>query len=309
MKVNDFLIGSCDSRLSGGVIALQPTASSGTGSRHDDVATPADLLTDLDAAQRALAAQLDYLRAADTQHLHGDIIGQGGAKLLQLSKLRDQLVSGANGVPSAALRASVASALADIRAYTSEARNAASAANGSATEQSTSLTLATASEDARKAATGFMDDYYKRHIFDKYLEFTSAKDEEDFRRREAERQAAIEKALAENTPEGNLRAIRLERDQLRDAGAHGAERSPEFKKLDDDLAKRENALSGCLAKPYKNETQAKADPLAGLQPAADVPPEVLASLRNSGLVMPNQDGLGHGVTVNDGQPASLSRSG
>src|SRR6202008_4634328 len=79
---------------------------------------------------------------------------------------------------------------------------------------------------ARESVANFARDYYENRIFDRYLKFASVEDEEEYRRREQERKQAIDKALAEHTPQGDLRANQLSLEQLKDAGAHGADRSP-----------------------------------------------------------------------------------
>lgn len=235
------------------------------------------------------------------------MLALGGAKLLQLSRLRDQLVSGAKDLPAAALRAAVASAVADSRTYTSEARTATATVQGATSEQTASVTLLAASEAARTTANGFVDDYYKRRIFDPYLKFASAHDEEEFRRREAERQAAIAEAMAEHTPEGELRALGIEREQLNDAGAHGADRSREFKSKLDVLKTRERALERALAdkdhQQDNNDREAKVQPHAAPS-ACRVSPGVLAALREAGVTVPPQDGTGHGVAERSAAPCS-----
>ncbi|MEJ1967431.1 MAG: hypothetical protein WDN03_02155 [Rhizomicrobium sp.] len=78
--------------------------------------------------------------------LRGDLIDQGNAKLQQLNYLRDQLVGGANGLPPAAIRAIIASAIADARACTMEVRGAAGLGAAEAR-----AALQSASEAARAA--------------------------------------------------------------------------------------------------------------------------------------------------------------
>jgi hypothetical protein len=101
--------------------------------------TRSDLLREIQTAQQSLASQLTELRQADVSHLHDDMISQGGAKLLQLNALRDQLVGGANGVPLAALRANIGSAVADTRAYTSSVSAATLSVQNGSTAQVLSM--------------------------------------------------------------------------------------------------------------------------------------------------------------------------
>lgn len=71
-------------------------------------------------------------------------------------------------------------------------------------------------------------DVFGRRIFDPYLRFTSAEDEEAFRKREAEARQYIEAQLARGTPEGNLNAGAGMAGYMLDAHAHGAGNSPDF---------------------------------------------------------------------------------
>lgn len=73
------------------------------------------------------------------------------------------------------------------------------------------------------------------HRFDPYLQFASAEDEEAYRRREAERRAYIEQQHARGTPQGDLNAAGAAVNQMVDAQAHGADRSPEFRQRFDEL--------------------------------------------------------------------------
>jgi len=50
-----------------------------------------------------------------------------------------------------------------------------------------------------------------------------------------------------------------------------------------------------------------ADPLDTAKPAADVSPELIASLRAYGVKVPDQNGTGHGITAGFAQSA-LGRS-
>jgi hypothetical protein len=65
-------------------------------------------------------------------------------------------------------------------------------------------------------------------LFDPYLKFASAADEEEYRKREADQHRYIEAELAKKTPEGTLNAAGGTIGQMLDANAHGAGDSPEF---------------------------------------------------------------------------------
>ena len=232
-----------------------------------------------------LETQLPALRLSVSPAAE-EALNRGASQLSMLSVLRDQLVSGAKGASLDALRASVASAVADIRAYTSDARIAVAAAQG-ASPQAQAVALQQASEAARSNVTSFMSDYYDRHIFDGWLTFTSAADKEEYQRGEEERRRAIDKALAEKTPEGNLRANELSIDQLKDAGAHGATRSPDYQPDMDKLESGRKALAADIA---VSKQPAKQD--ASRAALANIPTESLPRLRNVALADPAQDGHG-----------------
>ncbi len=282
-RVSDIL-----SVFAGATIQLSSNTSS------DSSKEQAQLFGQIEMASAALQTQLDELRQHDTNHLHQDTLDQGGAKLLRLSDLRRQLAGGAKDVT--ALRASIMSAVADSRAYTSEVRNSATAAQGANTQTMT-VALQQASASARTATAGFMHDYYDRRIFDPYLRFASVEDEEEYRRREEQWKQAIEKAQAEHTPEGDLRADRLAIEQLKDAGAHGAERSPDYKPKLKALTQKADALESVLHRNADGrETDARVQANAQQSAApATVAPDVIAALQKAGVVTADPNADGHGV--------------
>ncbi len=102
--------------------------------------------------------------------------------------------------------------------------------------------LYAASTASRLAVSDFTKAYYEERIFEPYLKFASAEEEAVFRRTEAQRLLAMEKARAEGTPQGDLRANRLAIEQLKDAGAHGASSSSEFQRRLDALNERADRL-------------------------------------------------------------------
>lgn len=244
------------------------------------------------------------------------VLTQGGVKLQQLNSLRDQLVGGAKDVT--ALRAEIASAVADIRAYTSQVGAATGATQGASSEQAAQIALREASAASRKTVDDFERDFYERRIFDPYLRFASATDEETYRQNEAERRREIEKARAEHTPEGDLRAVNLSIDQLRDAGAHGADRSREFKPHLDALYKSSDALTSAIGASQRTTRQqveqgapaAKdtPDPLASVGAKSPDAKGAVAVLIAAGLSGPQSDNLGHGVANQAVQPATPTRA-
>jgi hypothetical protein len=160
------------------------------------------------------------------------------------------------------------------------------------------LHLHEASEAAHHKVATFVHDFYVRKIFDPYLRFGSPEDEAAYRKREAERERAIKEALAEGTPEGNLRASQLAVEQLKDAGAHGADRSPQYQPALDALMTSGADLKSQLAGKHRGVAQeAWAESLAQEGAVApELPPELLSAFRATGTTIPAQDQQGHGVT-------------
>ena len=161
--------------------------------------------------------------------------------------------------------------------------------------------LYAASTASRLAVSDFTKAYYEQRIFEPYLKFASAEDEEAYQRREAEHLLAIEKAKGEGTPQGDLRAAQHSLEQLEDAGAHGANRSPEYQSRREKLTLATNQLATALQKPAKQMAESVSDPLDAAKPAG-VSPELLESIRASGMALTEQGVEGHGV--NQAMPKS-----
>jgi hypothetical protein len=214
-----------------------------------------------------------------------DRLHKGQAKLHQLNSLRDQLVGGAKGM--AALRAEITAAVAATHAYALSVSGVTGTAQTSPGEQAAQAALRDASVAAHQTVENFERDFYGRKIFDPYLKFASTQDEDEYRRREQERQHAIEKAQAENTPEGNLRATKLAIAQLEDAGAHGADRSPDYHRTLDGLKLSERALDVRLshAPDDKGATERLSVASAPATKAGIVPPDLAEAFRGAGVVV------------------------
>ncbi len=191
-------------------------------------------------------------------------------------------VAQAHGSGLTSIRNEVVAVAAAAQMAAQQAR-AASASSGG-------LTVQMAADAARRAVQSFMDDYYEKKIFDPYLRFASAEDEDAYRRREAERREAIEKALAEGTPEGLLRANRLAEEQLRDAGAHGADQSPDYAPMFDRIRGTRTDLETAIAADAAPKV-ASPDPLDAIPPATDPG----TSMRAAGVVVTETDQIDHGV--------------
>lgn len=163
--------------------------------------------------------------------------------------------------------------------------------------------MASARQAAREAVRDFADDYYGKRKFEGYLTFASEEDERAFREREAQRQREIEAARAEGTPAGDKRALDLSLAQLEDAGAYGADKSPDYQPMRTKLLERQADLGAQIeaAKTKEAVEQTASDPLDGPLPAASVPPDLLAKFKATGIVMADQGGTGHGVKADNSQ--------
>jgi hypothetical protein len=234
----------------------------------------------------------------------GAAIAQARAQLTVLARLQRR-VADASPVGLASMRGEVTATVAATQAITLQG-----APSGAQPYRTAQVALERASAAARLTTTNFVHAFYDEHEFDKYLRFASTEDEQEYRRREDERKQAIQKALDEHTPEGNLRAANLSLEQLHEAGAHGANRSPEYAKWDKDLTEKRDTLARGIDNQKAVENTSKTpppDPLSLVQPNVNASPEALAALRAAGVVMPEQDAQGHGVTFAAASSTAIGR--
>ena len=217
-------------------------------------------------------------------------LGQAEGLLQNLNGLQRRLEHAGPGA-LAAIRAEVTAAVTSSQASAQLARTSAAMA------QAAEVALHAASAAAHQRVEDFTRDFYEHKIFDPYLRFDSGKDEAEYRHREAERLRQIEAAKAENTPDGNLRALRLAKEQLLDAGAHGADKSADYRPLLDGLnadADRLAATMRVARGPATNEVDAAlADAPAPTRRDTD-PLAAASRLLASGVVVADA-GAGHGV--------------
>lgn len=242
---------------------------------------------ELAAAQGGLSSSLIELRSAG--NADSSLIGQAEQQLALLLSLRSQLAT-ASGKQLPAIGAEIAAV---VTAATSTAR----AAQHAAAAGSNQMSVGQASQVARAAVADFEDDYFKKRKFDPYLQFKSEEEERAFREREAKRQAEIQKALALHTPEGDLRAAQLSEAQLRDAGAHGADRSPDYAPTLEKLSAATDTLQAAIDAERVNtkaeERLEAASASVAAEDAPEIPASVLAALRK--VRTPPQDSAGHGL--------------
>jgi len=221
-------------------------------------------------------------------------IGQAEAQLHGLTLLRKR-IDRADPATLNAIRAEVVASVAATQSFVQQTQGAGSAVTAE------KAALQQASEAARGSVTDFMHGFYDEKKFDRYLQFASVEDEQEYRRREDERKRDIEKALAEHTPEGNLRANKHAIEQLKDAGAHGADKSPDYQPTLHGLLSTQAALATRVDAGDKAKAQERLSAVASAPPAAanSLSPDVLTGLKNAGVTSSNSQTDGHGLTVAD----------
>jgi hypothetical protein len=246
----------------------------------------AELTSEIAAAQIDIANAIAELARS----------GADSAALANQSHALQQLrrtVGSANLGSLLALRSDVASASTSATALANHAISTAASAAANA-----NLSPA---QRARASIEAVQRDLFEKRVLDPYLQFASAEDEEAYRKRERERDAEVKRALALRTPEGERRANELVQDQLRDAGAHGADRSPDFadmvqlaKSATVDLQSAQQTQENVTARP-------SVDAIKGEQPAqsSDDLGDIFATLKAAGVTTPANQAreAGHGMAL------------
>jgi hypothetical protein len=258
-------------------ITAKPTSSQGqpTLSVDPEVSLRAELTGAIGAAQIDIANAIAELSRSGADSA---ALANQGQALQQLQKQ----VGSANLGSLLALRG-------DVTATAASATALANQAISTATSAAANANLSPA-QRARASLETLQRDLFENKVLDPYLKFSSAKDEEEYRKREAERDAEIKRALALGTPGGLRRATNLMQEQLRDAGAHGADRSPDFERLVNTASEARE-----LAMPHEKQRSAVDD----VQPTVsnDVA-DIAATLRAAGLSgpPPTNNQSGHGLS-------------
>ncbi len=257
-----------------------------------------NLAAQLSGAQDAIEALVHQLKDAAAHGGGTEYLVRAEAQRQALGHLQNRIAV-AGPAELAALRAEIIASVA-----ASQATLPQTSATAALSARAAEAALHAASEKAHQTVSGFLDDYYEKKLFEPYLRFDSAEDEAAYRKREAERREAIEKALAEGTPEGQLRALELSKEQMRDAGDHGANRSPDYAPMLGRLDGDEQALASALsASPTRRVEVSKAkagvaaDPLDAVAPDQDRPALPAPDLRALGVSVSNTDSPTHGLTA------------
>ena len=286
-------------------ITDEPVPDSQRASLADSQASLREnLAAQVAGAQNELSTSLIGLRS--NGNADASLIAQGDAQLGALLALKQRL--------STASPATLATIHAEIVAAVTAASNVAQQAQTALAGNSSgsAANLAAASQAARSAVTSFTEDFYEKKIFDPYLRFSSTEDEQRYRHDEAKRKEEIEKAMALHTSEGDLRANTLALDQLKDAGAHGADQSPDFEPMRRKLQASEAALSAAITSatlPSRKAEASAKDVADDVRPAVSVPDSVLAALRATGVKSADPEGEGHGVPAGKAPGSSVSLGG
>jgi hypothetical protein len=165
---------------------------------------------------------------------------QAQSQLQGLGRLKQRLAE-ARGGDLVSIRAEISASIAATQLLVQQSRVAAAT-------QSVEEVLRDARRAVREEVTSLAEDFYEKKKFDPYLRFASAEDEAAYRQREAERRQRIEEEMAKGTPQGDLAAAKLLSEQMKDAGAHGANASPEFGTRMTSLSTATTKLQGALSK-------------------------------------------------------------
>lgn len=197
---------------------------------------------------------------------------------------------------SGLLRAVGAASLGQLAAMRGEVSAATAAATELASEASSSSANGTAAnanlspaQRARAAIEALHRDIFENRVLDPYLQFASPEEEEAYRERERERKQEIDRALALGTPEGLRRAADVTQEQLRDAGEHGADRSPDFAGMMSQIGSAKESIN---APTTASQAQAQLP-----HPPSSEVADIAATLRAAGLSsdVAAHDGSGHGL--------------
>ena len=237
-----------------------------------------ELVGQLVAAQFALEGALAELAG------NSGALGQAQLQLAMLATLRQQIGT-ASPATLSAMSNEIVAAVAQAHSVIQLGR--ANVANSEASSASTTA-------KARQLVQSVADDIFRQKLLDPYLEFGSAKDEEEYRKREKERDAEVKRLLALETPEASRQAVALLDQQLADAENHGAGRSPDFANLRQRLQNADAAFDvpvpeqeDLAAKPSQEPTADDGDDLSN----------VMAALQAAGVQNTNGGRLANGHVI------------
>ena len=217
------------------------------------------------------AAQFDLERAITELMQSGADVGAAQSQLLKIGQLM-RTIGSADAHALVAMQANVAGLVGEAQAMVQKGRELSNVGES------------LAAVDARTRATvqRISADLFERKIFDPYLRFDTAEAEEAYRQREAERQEYVRRELAKGTSEGALNANAAALEQIKDAGVHGADRSPDYERLLNEAKIAESSLRSTSREATPNATQPDTPPTP--QDGQDEFGDILATLRDAGVV-------------------------
>lgn len=245
------------------------------------------------STQAQIESDIEQLRRAAAVGGDAAALAQAEGQLQGLSNLQRRIEHAGPGA-LAAIRAEVVAFVAASQVTAQLLRTA------TATAQAAEVALHAASEADHRTVSDLADDVFGKKKYDAYLRFSSTEDEEAYRARSDDRERYIRDQLALGTPEGNLNAARAMREQLKDAGAHGADAHPDFAgdTAKNDLAFQQLATAMQAVSPKRDEIERGA--ITSTETAATLPSDldaVAAQLRAAGVVGAAPSAKGHGVPL------------
>ena len=221
-------------------------------------------------------------------------LSDGNAQLQLLSALQRQ-IGVANPTALAGMRGEIIATASAAQAVVLQSRSAALSSERMA--ELRDVTNAT-----RQTISDVAHDLFEKKKLDPYLQFDSAQDEAEYRKREAERQAYIKTELAKGTPEGALNAATATKEQLEDARDHGAGASPDFDGMLTATEDAEQALRSVMPSDVAPSTAKTEAPKA-----QDDFRDLLAAFRDTGVTTTDVASLDPAHGLNQAKPAAPVR--
>lgn len=234
------------------------------------------MLGQIVASQFALESAIAELTQAG-----GDpaLIAETRMQMSGLAELRQQIAL-SSGSALTSLRA-------DINAASGASASAAQQARAAATNAAAANANLTPAERARANIEAVQRDLFENRVLDPYLQFKSAEDEAAYRKRERENKEAMDRESAKGTLQGDRNAAAILERQILDAGAHGANASPDYApmltQVRDAKAVLMQPVQQVSAKSATQDAGRAPDASARSQPLASELDDLLATLKAAGV--------------------------
>lgn len=243
-----------------------------------------------------MAAQFDLENALGNVS-YGDTTTPARSQLQALGELIGQ-VGTANAVTLTMLQANVSGLVTSAHAVAQRAR-----INRSDEQAAERLSAAS------RAVAEVGRDYYERRVLDPYLQFDSDEEKAAYHKREKENREAYEREKAKGTPEGERNAAAILKRQLLDAGAHGADASPDYAHMLDKASRAEADLQADRTDPGKASAPTPSAQIsAPSSESKDSLDDVMARLKAVGVTTTDSEPAGHAHGLGDAtRPARDAR--